>query len=319
MAKQRRTLPLEASGWAVLARCVALVVFSFSGALHAEEGIQVSQVRNNIYLLVSPAGGNVVAMTGTDGVFMVDTQLPGRSAKVEEAISEVSSQPIRYVLNTHYHSDHTGGNTHFGDKGPVIIAQENVRKRLSNRQFISYFNREMLPLPKVGLPSLTFTTDMTLYQNGEEIRLFNLSAAHTDGDAGAFFANANVLVTGDTVSNGSYPFIDVEHGGSIKGMLKAAEVFLSIANEGTTIIPGHGQPMNKTELQAYHDMIATIEDRIETAVEAGKTLEQVLAAKPTQEFDAKMKKGIVSGDALTNLAYEDLAERRRRRLHGTTH
>lgn len=300
-------------------RFFAFILFLLPFAAQAEDDIQISQVRDNIYLLESSSGGNVVAIIGRDGVFMVDTQLATRSAALERAVQGISSQPIRYILNTHYHSDHTGGNTYFGDKGAVIIAQENVRKRLSGRQFISYFNREMLPLPKAGLPSLTFTSDMTLYQNGEEIRIFNLSAAHTDGDAGAFFANANVLVTGDTVFNGIYPFIDVEHGGSIKGMLKAAEVFLSIANEGTTIIPGHGQPMNKAELQAYHDMIATIENRVETAVEAGKTLDEVLAAKPTQEFDARMKKGIVSGDALTKFAYEDLAERRKRRLHGTTH
>lgn len=300
-------------------RFIILALLLFSCALHAESDIEVSQVRGNIYLLTSPSGGNVVAAIGEEGVFMVDSQLAERSAALEEAVRGISSQPIRYILNTHYHSDHTGGNTFFGNKGAVIISHENVRKRLGTRQFITYFQREMQPLPKAGLPSVTFTNDMTFYFNGDEIKLFNLSAAHTDGDTGVFFTDENVLVTGDTVFNGIYPFIDVEHGGSIRGMIKAAEVFLSIANDGTTIVPGHGPTMNKAELQVYRNMLATIADRVESAVKAGQSLEQVLAAKPTQDFDASMKKGIVSGDALTRFVYEDLAARYKRRMDGTAH
>lgn len=290
-----------------------------SFACHAQSNIKVSQVRSNIYCLVSPTGGNVVVSTGEDGVFVIDDQLTERSEAIDVAIKDVANKEIQFILNTHYHFDHTGGNEFFGGKGSVIVAHDNVRKRLSARQFITYFKKEMQPYPRAALPVVTFADDITFHYNDDEIRVFHISAAHTDGDAAAFFANENVIVTGDTVFNGMYPFIDVEHGGSSRGMIKAAEIFLNISNDDTIIVPGHGGPMNKAELQAYRDALATITDRVEAAVKAGKTLEQTLAARPTREFDAGMDKGIVSAEAFTTLVYQDMTARHKRAVNDASH
>lgn len=289
--------------------CLLLLTLLVSSTpIFAKSDVEISQVRNNIHYIVSPQGGNVVVSVGDDGVFVIDDQLTTRSKVIDDTIKSVTDQDVQFVLNTHYHFDHTGGNEHFGKKGAIIVAHENVQKRLSTKQFITFFKKELPALSKVGLPVITFEDDITFHYNGDKINVIHLSDAHTDGDAAAFFEKENVIVTGDTVFNSRYPFIDVEHGGTIKGMIKAVDVLLGLANAQTIIVPGHGVLMNKQDLLAYRDVLASVASNVEPLVKQGKTLKDVLAAKPSQAFDQVYGNGLVSGDAFVTLIYQSLKE-----------
>jgi glyoxylase-like metal-dependent hydrolase (beta-lactamase superfamily II) len=298
----------------LFALTLSLCAVSLSAATSAQaqthdqtkSDVVITPVKDNLYMFVSPHGGNVTASTGFDGTFIIDDQLTGRSALVEGAIKTISDQPIKFVLNTHYHFDHTGGNEFFGEKDAIIMAHDNVRKRLSTDQFITHFGREMPALSKTGLPVLTFAENMTLHYNDDTIQIIHAPNAHTDGDAVAHFTNDNVIVAGDLVFNGMYPFIDTEHGGSIKGMIAAHDVLLNLANAETIIIPGHGGLMSKADLQAYQENLTVIATRVEEAKSQGKSLKQVLKAKLTADFDAEMGNGVVGSDAFVTILYEGL-------------
>ena len=290
----------------VLALLVAILVLP-TATLAQEEDATVTQVRDNLYMLTSPQGGNVVVSTGEDGTFLVDAQLAGRSEVIAANIKAITPHPVKFILNTHYHFDQTGGNEAFGGQGAVIVAHDNVRKRLSTKQFISYFGREMEPLSGPGLPSVTFDDDITLRYNGDVVRVYHMPNAHTDGDAFAHFTGNNVIVAGDIIFHGIYPFIDTEHGGSIKGMIAAVGKIIKLSNPDTLIVPGHGKLMRYGDVVAYRSMLATITGRIEGDIKAGKTLEDILASKPTQEFDEYMGEGFVRPDAFIELLYNDLS------------
>lgn len=283
---------------------LALLVIPFSA--YAQNDVKITRLKDNIHMLVSPGGGNVVASTGEDGTFIIDDQLTGRSEIIEAAIKSISDQDIKFILNTHYHFDHSGGNEFFGKKNAIIVAHDNVRKRLSTRQFITYFNKELPPLSKAGLPVVTFANDITFYYNGDSIKITHFPAAHTDGDAVAHFTNENIIVAGDLIFNGMYPFIDIEHGGSVEGIIAALDVLLKLADEETLIVPGHGPLMGKVDLQAYRQALATISERVKSAIKEGQTLEQVTIANPTQEFDESMGKGMIGPDTFVSILYEDL-------------
>jgi cyclase len=285
-------------------RYLFLVLLSFP--TYAVEGVDVVKVKENIHVLISPAGGNVVVSTGEDGTFLIDDQLPGRSELILSAVKEIDQQEIKFVLNTHYHFDHVSGNELFGEQGAVIVAHDNVRQRLSTRQFISYFQKEFLPHNKAGLPSVTISDQMTLHYNNDEIHLFHTPAAHTDGDVVAIFTQANVIVGGDLVFNGRYPFLDVEHGGSIKGLINGLDSLLAIADDKTTVIPGHGGIMNKSELQYFRDMLNTISNNVEAAINEGKTLAQVIADKPSINFDEEFGQSLIPADDLVTAIYKSL-------------
>ena len=284
-------------------------IFSFifwailSFPIYAVEGVDVVKVKDNIHVLISPGGGNVVVSTGEDGTFLIDDQLPGRSELILSAVKEIDQQEIKFVLNTHYHFDHVSGNELFGEQGAVIVAHDNVRQRLSTRQFISYFQKEFLPLNKAGLPTVTISDQMTLHYNNDEIHLFHTPAAHTDGDVVAIFTKANVIVGGDLIFNGRYPLLDVEHGGSIQGLIKGLDKLLAIADDKTIVIPGHGGMMNKSDLQHFRDMLNTISNNVELAINNGKTLAQVIADKPSSNFDEEFGNSIIPGDDLVAAIY----------------
>jgi len=256
--------------------------------------------------LVSPQGGNVTVTNGEDGTFLIDDQLTGRSDIILNAAKAISKQDIKFILNTHYHFDHSGGNEYFGEKDAVIVAHDNVRQRLSQREFITYFKKEMLPMAKVGLPTVTFSQGMTLHYNNDAIRFIHPPAAHTDGDTVVYFEKANVIVSGDLIFNGIYPFIDTEHGGSITGLIAGIDVLLDLANEASVIIPGHGAVMNKTDLSSYKSMLVNISRKIETAIKEGKNLEQVIDEKPTQAFDGQFGDGLIPPDAFVRVIYNSL-------------
>lgn len=273
-----------------------------------EKGVEVIQARDNIYVLISPQGGNVTVSTGEDGTFLVDDQLLGRSAIIQNAAREISDQKIKFILNTHFHFDHTGGNEFFGEKGAILVAHDNVRKRLSTHEFIEFFKKDMPPLSRTGLPVVTVSENMNLYLNKDDIRLSHTPAAHTDGDLIAYFSQTDVIAAGDLIFNGFYPFIDVDHGGSIKGLIAGLDLLLNIAGPQTIIIPGHGPLMNKEELQTYKDTLVIISDKIENAIKEDKTLEQVIHEKPTLEFDEEWGDGKVPPEAFVTIVYKSLAQ-----------
>lgn len=271
--------------------------------------VRTVPVAEGVYMLMA-AGGNIGVSAGPTGVFLVDDQYAPLTDKIRTAISAVSSGPIRFVLNTHWHGDHTGGNENLGKVGVLIVAHENVRRRMSVEQFLSLFNQRVPPAPEAALPVVTFTDAVTFYLNGDSIHASHVPPAHTDGDAIVHFRRANVIHMGDAFFNGIYPFIDLSTGGSVDGMIAAAERGLALANEETKIIPGHGPLATRADLRAYRDMLVAARDGVRRAMRGGRTLEQVLAAKPTAALDARWGNGFLPPERFVEILYHDLARRR---------
>ena len=247
--------------------------------------IEATYVNENIYMLTGQ-GGNIGLSVGTDGPFIIDDQFAPLTEKIKIAIAAVTEGDVRFVLNTHWHFDHTGGNENFGEAGALIVAHENVRKRMTTEQFLEAFDMRIPPSPKVALPVITFTDAATFYWNGETIRALHVEDAHTDGDAIIHFESANVFHMGDTFFNGIYPFIDAGSGGSIHGVIAAVDRVLEMTTIGTKIIPGHGPLADPDDLRTYRAMLVTVRDRLQTMIADGKTDEQIVAAKPTADLDA---------------------------------
>jgi len=248
--------------------------------------IKTTQLADGIYMMQG-AGGNLGVSTGSDGVLLIDDQFAPLSDKIKAAIAKVSDKPVRFLFNTHYHGDHVGGNENFGKlPGITIVAHDNVWSRMSVEQVNTFFNRTTPPYPKEALPVVTFNDRLTFHLNGDTIEVFHVAPAHTDGDAILRFKKANVVHMGDTFFNGRYPIIDVFAGGSIAGMIAADERVLALVNDQTKIIPGHGPLGDKKSLQAFHDMMVKVRDRIAPMVKAGKSDSLIVAAKPTADFDA---------------------------------
>jgi cyclase len=252
------------------------------------------KVADGVHMLKG-AGGNIGVSVGADGVVLIDDQYAPLTARIKAAVAALSDKPIRFVLNTHWHTDHSGGNENLGQSGALIVAHENVRKRMGVEQFIEAFGSKVPAAPPAALPVVTFTEAVTFHLNGDEIHGFHVPPAHTDGDSVVHFRKANVLHGGDTFFNGMYPFIDLSSGGSVAGMIGAADRMLALATDGTRIIPGHGPLATRADLKAYRDMLATVRDRVAAEVKAGKTLEQVTAAAPTADLDEKWGGGFLKG------------------------
>jgi len=267
--------------------------------------IEVVPVAAGVHLLVGP-GGNIGVSTGKDGTFLIDDQYAPLTPRIRAAVDSIGGGPVRFVLNTHWHGDHTGGNENLGKAGALIVAHENVRKRMSVEQFLEAFDAHIPASPEGALPVVTFTDAVTFHLNGDEVRAFHVAPAHTDGDAVVIFAKANVIHTGDIYFNGFYPFIDVATGGSIEGMIGAADRILGLANAETKIIPGHGPLSNATELKAYRDMLAVVRSKMKPLVAAGRTLAQVQAAKPTAAFDAEWGDGFLKPEQFVANVYQSL-------------
>lgn len=265
--------------------------------------IKTSPLRDGTHMLTG-AGGNMVASSGADGVFLIDDQYAPLSDKIRAALSTLSDKPLRFVVNTHWHGDHTGGNEHMGNAGAVIVAHENVRQRMSVGQLLR--GDMVKPAPGAALPVVTFTSDLSLHLNGDEVHVQHVAHAHTDGDALVKFERANVLHMGDVYFNGLYPFIDAESGGSIDGVLAAVERGVALSDDATIVVPGHGAVSNRVELAAYGAMLKGYRDRIAAMKSGGKTLAQVTAAKPTAATDALLGKSFIKPDELVKSIYETL-------------
>lgn len=252
------------------------------------------------------AGGNIAVLVGDDGMFVIDDDIIEVSPKIQAALAALSKKPVRFVLNTHWHPDHSGGNLALAGTGAVIVAHENVRQRLSTKQFVSLFNKEVPPSPAAALPLVTFADGIAFHVNGEEIRVIHPAPAHTDGDAIVFLKKANVVHMGDTYMTVSYPFVDQSSGGRFDGFIDAANRALALCDDKTKVIPGHGPLADKAKLTAWRDMLVAIRDRVKKAADAGKTLEQIQAAKLTAEWDAAWGAEFIKSEQVVKFAYDSL-------------
>ncbi len=245
--------------------------------------IKTTKVAGSVYMLEG-SGGNIGVLIGNDGVILVDDQFAPLSEKIKKAIAAISDKPIKFVVNTHFHGDHSDGNKIFGGEGSIIVAHENARKRLSKDHLFTAFKQEQKAMSYEGLPKITFAESLNFNMNGETVQVIHIKNAHTDGDAAIYFKESNVLHAGDAFVRYGLPFIDDDGGGTIDGMINGAEQMLKMINDETKIIPGHGQISSKKDLQEYKNLLQTIRNRIADGIKAGKTVDQIISSDPTKEF-----------------------------------
>ena len=246
--------------------------------------ITTIELESDLFMLMG-RGGNIGLSVGDDGAFLIDDQFAPLTEKILAAIAAVTDQPVRWVLNTHWHGDHTGGNENLGEAGAMIVAHENVYRRMNPAEFADLVGRSD-QAPRAALPVVTFDEGVRFHWNGRHIEVTHVGVAHTDGDAIVHFPRANVFHMGDTFFRGRYPFIDVDSGGGVDGVIAAANFVLERSSEGTRIIPGHGELASPEHLREYRDMLETVRLRVAGLVANGRTEDQVVAAGPTGDLDA---------------------------------
>ena len=292
-------------GIAALILALATVVGTPQRPPQFEPQIRTTKLTDKLYVL-DGAGGNVAVFVWDDGVLLVDDKLASTSAQVEAAVGAITPKPIRFVVNTHWHPDHRGGNAALAGGGAVIVAHENVRRRMSVGGFVAVFGRNSAASPPQALPIVTFTRDVTFHLGGEEISVVHVEPAHTDGDSFVRFRTANALHMGDCYLNGSYPVIDYSNGGSYTGTIVAADAALAMADGATRIIPGHGPVSSERELRDWRDMLVAILGAVKHAVSSGKNLQQVKRERPTREWDADFPTSFVTSDHVVEEAYREV-------------
>ena len=280
-------------------------------AVHAEEDrfagveIKTQEVAEGIYMLIGQ-GGNIGVSVGEDGVFMIDDQYAPLTEKIMAAIAALSDKPVRFLINTHWHYDHTGGNENLGKQGVVIVAHDNVYERMSRDAEIAIFNTVVPAAPRAALPVITFNDNVTFRLNGEEIRVMHYKNSHTDGDSVIHFKNADVIHTGDIYFNGLYPFIDASSEGSVDGTIKSVEAIIALADDDTKIIPGHGPLSGKQEMKDYLEMLKTVRGRMSKLIAEGKSLEEITRLKPNADYDETLGKAFLKPEKFLQVIYDSM-------------
>jgi len=267
--------------------------------------IKTTKVAGNLYTLEGQ-GGTIGVLAGPDGVLMVDSQFAPLGDKIVAAIKQISDGRIRFLINTHVHGDHTGGNENIGKQGATIIARENLRARLAKPAPLAN-GQPGVPMPAIGLPMITFDAPLTIRMNGEEVQLVPVPVAHTDGDTMVYFPTANVIMTGDFYRSTGYPNIDRGNGGTMNGMLKGFDAIIALGRPDTKIIPGHGAIVDKAAVTAHKAMMTAVRDKVAALVRQNKTQDEVIAAKPTADFDAKVTGATaMTADRFVGQLYQEL-------------
>lgn len=283
----------------------AFTSFSASAQARRMEGdLSSIEVRENIYMFQMGTAGNVGVLVGDDGVVLIDDQFAPMTSRIMDAVVKISDQPIRYIFNTHWHGDHTGGNKNFGKLGPVIVAHDNVRQRLSSEQFHLFFKARSAAAPHEALPVITFNDSMTFYLNDEVIDVLHVPVAHTDGDAVFYFRKADVLHAGDAFINRGYPLIDIASGGSIKGQIEATNRMLEMIGSDTVIIPGHGPLADQERMTAVRDMLVVARERVVELIARGMVLEEIIAAEPLAELEPEWGGGFLRAKYFVTIIYQ---------------
>ena len=272
-------------------------------AAAASAKITTQPLRNGVQLLMG-SGGNIVVLPGKDGKVLIDSGFSSSQPQITLALAAIFADPLKHLINTHWHFDHTDGNEWMHKAGATITSDERTRARMSEHHSIPIFKLEVPPSPPDALPTDVFAKNRTMQANGETIHLKSYVPAHTDTDLSVHFAKANVLHAGDTFFNGFYPFIDYDTGGNIKGMVAAAKATLAMVDGDTMIVPGHGPLGTRAQLQEYHDMMAGSLDKVTVLKKAGKSEEEAVAAKPSADFDGKWGQGRLTPEMWTRLVYK---------------
>jgi glyoxylase-like metal-dependent hydrolase (beta-lactamase superfamily II) len=251
-------------------------------------------------------GGNVGISAGEDWVYIIDDQIQPVTQQLLAEIRKISDRPIRFIINTHHHADHVGGNEVISGTGAIIVAHDNVYQRMSTRQFNNFLNKTTEPWAAGALPVITFSDRITLHLNGEDVTVTHVANGHTDGDAIIHFPVSNVIHMGDIYFNGLYPFIDLDSGGSLQGILAGVELALTMAKKDTRIIPGHGPLSTPTELTAYRDFLVQAQANVQALIDQGKSLEEVIAARPTAQWDDALGKTWIKPAQMVTFIYNSL-------------
>ena len=271
--------------------------------------IKTTKIGGNFYTLEGSGGTNGV-LAGPDGVLMVDAQFAPLSDKIVAAIKQISDGRIRFLVNTHVHGDHTGGNENIGKLGATILARENLRARLMKPAPLAN-GQPGVPTAAVGLPVVTYDAPVVFHMNGEDVQLIPVPVAHTDGDTMVYFPNTNVIMTGDFYRSTGYPNIDRANGGTMNGMLAGFDAIVRLARPDTKIVPGHGAIVDKTAVAAHKAMMEGVRDKVAPLVRQGKTQEEVVAAKLTAEFDSKVTGATpMTADRFVGQLYQELKNAR---------
>jgi cyclase len=271
--------------------------------------IDVKELAPHVYLLHG-SGGNTLASVGPDGTLLVDTEFEQVAPKLKAALTKMQAGQVKYVISSHYHGDHTGGNGAFHADEATIIGQDNCRLRMTESRYSALSQKTSPPAPMANWPTVTYEKKLTLYLNGEEIEAAHSQPAHTDGDTIVYFHHANVVHLGDVFVNNLYPFIDIAAKGNVDGYFPVIDEVLSRIDDKTQVVPGHGTLATKTQLKAYRDMIKTVRDRVATGVAKGMSLEEILATHPTREFDAQYATDRIGGPMFVGMVYQSLTGKR---------
>ena len=285
-----------------IAVAVGLSISSQSFAQQSPVKVEANQLTDNIYMITGK-GGNIGLLTGEEGSFLVDDQFAPLTEQIIEVVKSVGGDVPRFLINTHFHGDHSGGNENLGKAGTLIMAHHAVRERLVNGSYIGAFGMKSGPADKAALPTVTYSENMHVHINGETIRIIHVPSAHTDGDSFVVFEDANIVHAGDIFFNGFFPFIDGANGGSVRGVIAGADLMLALTDADSKIIPGHGPLASREDLQGYRDMLATAYERLLKLKNQGMSVEDAVAEAPLKDLEADWGNGIFTADKWIGIVY----------------